>query len=223
MQYRYRKLTKQELEELKGYVSISTKILRGSIFFLISLVLSYFFSQIMKLLGVNSSIGIVFFLILIIFYFYNQDKWTGGKKFYDSVKLDIENNRCRLIVVYLKTVIKIKESENEGSCYIVKDIDGKFLFLSGQELSLYEENGFPWSSFIVKESINAKVEFGIEKNSQSINVNQVLPTCSVPLDTMKKIGAFKKMVVFLTDENMELLKKEILVGDSIFKAENLKI
>lgn len=209
MKCNYQQLTPKEAEELKDYISFSTKIMRIVFVLFVIAVLTFFFNKIMYYVNVEQPVWIMFSLSLFIWYFFNKNKLTGDKDFFNLVKKDIDDGRCKLITIEPKYIIKIEENEDEGNCYIIQDKDNVFIFMSGQELYTYEKDGFPWESFAIRESVNAKIEFGIEKKGHDIQVSKILPSFSISLNTLKEIGAFERTAFILTDKQLQLLKKEI--------------
>ena len=202
-----RKLTKKELDELRGVVAISTQVLRAVLFAIAVGVVGLVFRALFAVIGIAAPAWAVPTAIVGYLLYRRAERWTGGAAFRKRVRQDIEQGEARLSVINPADVTEFEELEDEGPAYVIRTDENEWLLLSGQELVPHKRRGFPWSQFSIAEAPNSGVFFGLERMGDPIAVDRTLPSMSYEL--ARDLGTFKRTFIVLDDTARELLKSLI--------------
>jgi hypothetical protein len=189
-------MSDDEYRELKSYQKYSFKVL------IFSVVL--FYISLNYLIGYKQSFFNIFLIGIVVFIYqvyYESD-------FYMRVKRDLRSAVVKVITIIPKYVIKIEESEDEGVSFIIEDIDGDIILFSGQEMRWYEYMEFPWVEIKIVRSLESDIDLGVV-DDEPREIDKTLPPYSISHKVLKELGAFKKDILFLSDEQKEIVYREI--------------
>ncbi|HXV72296.1 MAG TPA: hypothetical protein VEB69_12970 [Acidimicrobiia bacterium] len=207
----YRPLNRRQLEELRGYVALSTTIGRVALFLVgvgIVSLLSWSFAR-----QVTPRVGQWWPLVPLAFggwLFRVSGGWTGGPEFRRRVKEDIVGGVAAVRRVSAVDAIEIEEVEDEGPSYFILTSDGQTLYIGFQELDRHKSRGFPWTEFEIVEAPNSGTFFSLKKIGGKLQPSLV--RSQLPWDEMKQIGFDKRYRVL--DVEFAKLKEQARAAKS---------
>lgn len=198
MRYVEKELSQEQKEELKGYVLLSTSIVRILMFIIFVVGLSLLLQKMQHILLISKiDWWLIPTFVLSIYIIIYSKSWTGGQEFRQKVKDDLRQGQVKISIIDVDLVIEIKEEEDEGPSFIVVTKDGEKILLTGQDLYKYTDKQFPWSQFEVLEAPYSKVFFGLKQLGKPIVVNNRLPPFTY--EQAKSLGCFEKDYIVLDD------------------------
>lgn len=196
--------TTKQIDELLGYICLSTQLFRAAVFMLAVAAVGWSFKSLQALIAPTSWPFWVLptAIAALVLYVYSE-KWTGGRTLRSRIKHDLAKGNCKLLIVEPLSVAEYKEIEDEGPSYLIETKEGESILLTGQYLSHYKSRKFPWSKFAIMEAPHSKINFGLKKMGESIPIFNFLPP--MELDTAKELGCFEHDYILLDKTKQRLL------------------
>ena len=155
-----RKMTKNERDELEGFIAISTSCFRYGI----SLVLATIIFSIAYKINIWISPSLYWWwipsLILVLFIFFKLEKFSGGMTFRRQVRKDLEKEKVLEETFCVNRIIKFPEGEDEGDAYLFEDDQKSVFILLGQESNSLRKK-FPFATIKVVKTIFSNHQLSI--------------------------------------------------------------
>lgn len=206
----YRPLNRRQLQELRGYVALSTTIGRTALFLvgvgLVGLLSWAFARQLIPSAGHWWSLAPLTFGAWV---FRAAGRWTGGPEFRRLVKRDIAGGVAAVRRVSAVDAIEIEEAEDEGPSYFILTNQGLTLYIGFQELDRHKSRGFPWTEFEIVEAPNSGTFFSLRKTGGKLEPSAARR--QLPWGELKQIG-FNKRYRILDVEFTKLKEQALTTG-----------
>lgn len=198
-------LSKQQREELEQFVSISTTILRASIFAIFIGLLGAILRGIQIKTFDAPPIWLAATAIIGVAIYVRSKKWTGGSELRRKIRQDLEAGVSRVTVIEPAFVTEIEELEDEGPSYIIVTRAGESVLLTGQWLVWIKKRKFPWSKFEITEAPASGHFFGVQNRGDPIPVSQKRDPLAY--EQAKALGCFHSNYILLDDGAKKLLQE----------------
>jgi hypothetical protein len=167
MDVTYRPLRKKERQELQGYVSSGIWLLRAVAFAAAMAVVGLVLRGAHSLMSsrfpafAHDAWWVVPLLALALALYGRSRRWTGGREFRARVRADLARGEVAVRRIVAVDAVEIEEQEDEGPGFFLLTSDGTTILFAGQYLDRLKSKGFPWTTFEISESPDARVFFGI--------------------------------------------------------------
>jgi hypothetical protein len=216
MEASYRKLTRQQREELQGYIAWGTTAFRFILFlgglFLVGAIFRFLQSLASKVWpGASSHLWwVVPTLILGVALYRRSRAWTGGTELREKVRNDLSRDVAAVYRIAVKEALQIEEREDEGPGFFLRTADDRTMLFAGQYLEKYVRKGFPWTAFEIIESPESKMLLGLK--SLGDRLEPLRRRSPLSWEEARQSGILKKKYVFIDGDASSIWRADASQG-----------
>ena len=197
-------LSKKQRRELEPFVSISTTILRVSVFVIFIGVLGGTLRGCQIKTVDAPPIWLAVTAMIAVAIYVKSKQWTGGPEHRTKIRQDLEAGVSRTTIIEQAFVTEIEEQEDEGSSYIIVTKEGESILLTGQWLVSIKRRKFPWSKIEISEAPLSGHFFGVHNRGVPMPVSQ--KRGPLGYEVAKALGCFHNNYIVLDDDAQKLLQ-----------------
>ena len=203
-----RPLTRHQLADLRGYVSIVPVVFRAFLFVAALAISGWIIKAIFSWAArANPLFGhpawwIVPLLLLGTALYIRAGRWTGGRALRRQIRADIAGGEAAVTTITAVDAIEVEEAEDEGPAFFILDADGRTWLFAGQYLERLRGKGFPWQSFEILETPSAHLFLGLKAIGPHLQVSGRVPPLT--LGDLRALGIGTREYAIVTADFAEL-------------------
>lgn len=197
-------LSKKQRKELEPFVSVSTTILRVSMYVIFIGVLGGMLRGCQIKTVDAPPIWLAVTAMIAVAIYMKSKKWTGGPEHRAKIRQDLEAGVSRTTIIEPAFVTEIEEQEDEGPSYVIVTKEGESVLLTGQWLVWIKKRKFPWSRFEISEAPLSRHFFDVHNRGVPFPVSQTREPLSY--EEARALGCFHSNYIVLDDDAKKLLQ-----------------